>query len=220
MEATYWDQRMKQQWAKCGARNTRHFHLSFQKRRTKNTISHLQKDDHTWISDQGEIARELVHHFHTLFKEPPNPVPSQFSIHGNAAENLDNDELCRIPTIEEIWHVVVQMGSFTPPGPDGYSPVFCKRCWDIICNDVYRSIKNIFQYDVLPDLLNHINITLIPKIKNPASASDYRPIYLCNVLYKMVTKILLNMIKSYLENFIYGLKVLLFRGDKFWIISS
>ncbi|KAI3911576.1 hypothetical protein MKW92_011979 [Papaver armeniacum] len=38
MEATYWDQRMKQQCAKCGDTNTRHFHLSVQQRRGKNTI--------------------------------------------------------------------------------------------------------------------------------------------------------------------------------------
>lgn len=167
MEATCWDQRMKHQWAKDGDRNTRHFHLSVQQRRRKNTISHLQKDDQSWITDRGEITRELVTHFQELFRQPSSQDLPQFSIQGQVMSNLDNEAICRIPTQEEIWVVLVRMGSFTSPGPDGYPPVFYKKYWGMIFNDVVSSIKNIFDYAEFPDLMNHTNITLIPKIKIP-----------------------------------------------------
>ncbi|XP_026442305.1 uncharacterized protein LOC113341766 [Papaver somniferum] len=128
--------------------------------------------------------------------------PPQVSIQGQAVSNLDNYAICRIPTMEEIWSVVSKMGSYTSPGEDGYSPVFYKKCWGTVCNDVFKLVKEIFQYVVFPELLNHTNITLIPKIKNPATPSDYGSISLCNVLYKIVAKILSNKIKHYLDEFI------------------
>ncbi|XP_026378090.1 uncharacterized protein LOC113272478 [Papaver somniferum] len=94
MEATYWDQRMKRQWAKSGDQNTRYLHLYVRKRRRTKTIIHLLKDDQTWMSDQGEISRQLTHHFQTLFQETTSPDPPQFIIQGHAVFNLDNDVLC------------------------------------------------------------------------------------------------------------------------------
>ncbi|XP_026395991.1 uncharacterized protein LOC113290621 [Papaver somniferum] len=102
MKDAYWDQRMKQRWAKSGDRNTGHFHLSIQHRRRKNKISHLLKNDQTWTSDQSEISRELIQHFKSINQESSTTDPPQFSIQGQAVSNLDNDELCRIPSIDEI----------------------------------------------------------------------------------------------------------------------
>ena len=54
----------------------------------------------------------------------------------------------------------------------------------------------------LPDHLNHTFITFIPKKNNPESASEFRPISLCNVLYKIFSKVLANRLKKILPNII------------------
>ena len=46
--------------------------------------------------------------------------------------------------------------------------------------------------------LNHTYITLVPKSKSPEKVIEFRPISLCNILYKLISKVLANQLKSLL----------------------
>lgn len=48
-------------------------------------------------------------------------------------------------------------------------------------------------------VLNHTVVVLIPKNKNPQAVFDYRPISLCNVIYRILAKVLANRLKGVLD---------------------
>lgn len=50
--------------------------------------------------------------------------------------------------------------------------------------------------------INHSFIALIPNGNNAASVKQFRPITLCNVLYKIITKLLTNRLKQVLNKLI------------------
>lgn len=44
--------------------------------------------------------------------------------------------------------------------------------------------------------LNNTLITLIPKVEHPTSVKEFRPISLCSLVYKLVTKVAANRIRK------------------------
>jgi hypothetical protein len=53
-------------------------------------------------------------------------------------------------------------------------------------------VKEFFSTGVMPPAVTDTSIVLIPKIDNPLELKDFHPIGLCNVLYKVVSKCLVN----------------------------
>jgi hypothetical protein len=64
-----------------------------------------------------------------------------------------------------------------------------------VCQAVVDSLNSII---ILPSLLDMTHIVLIPKVKNPACATEFRPISLSNVLHKLISKVLANHLKNVL----------------------
>ena len=50
----------------------------------------------------------------------------------------------------------------------------------------------------MPSGLNEICICLIPKVKSPQKITKFSPISLCNVVYKLISKVLANRLKRVL----------------------
>ena len=70
-------------------------------------------------------------------------------------------------------------------------------------NSVCEEIKDVFTHGVVPSYLNEtLIIALLPKCQNPESLSNYRPISLCNSIYKVISKIIVARIRPHLSSLI------------------
>ncbi|KAF7154379.1 hypothetical protein RHSIM_Rhsim01G0155500 [Rhododendron simsii] len=65
-----------------------------------------------------------------------------------------------------------------------------------------KGMKSFFQGGFLLKKLNHTNIVLIPKVPHPESLSQFRPISLCNFSVKIISKVLANRLKKFLNGII------------------
>ena len=113
-----------------------------------------------------------------------------------------NEELQREFRAEEVWMALKQMHPTKAPGPDGMPPLFYRHFWAMMQHDVTSAILSWLNSGILPEPINHTLITLVPKIDNPKLVFDFRPISLCNVLYKIYSKVLANRLKKFLPSLI------------------
>ena len=102
----------------------------------------------------------------------------------------------------EVKQAINQMTPLKAPRPDGMPPLFYQYYWNLIGDDISNTVLHYLNSGTLPECLNYTFITLIPKRKNPVFASEFRPISLCNVLYRIFSKILANRLKKILPNII------------------
>jgi hypothetical protein len=89
------------------------------------------------------------------------------------------------------------------PGPDGFNVTFYLAAWSWIGDDVTALINKFYLTGILPPRLNDTQIALIPKKLACHLPSDYRPISLCNVIYKLIAKSLANRLKCHLPDYVH-----------------
>ena len=107
------------------------------------------------------------------------------------------------PVLEdEIRHGLWALKPFKAPGPDGLHAGFFQYFWNDVKNSICMEVSNIFESRVIPDFLNETLISLIPKCTSPESLGNFRPISLCNTIYKVVTKIIVGRIRPFLDKLI------------------
>lgn len=95
---------------------------------------------------------------------------------------------------EEVHKAIKTMNGLKAPGPDGILGIFYKSQWDIIKDKLVEFIQCLFQDSSKVSLINDTFIALIPKIAQPNLISQFRPIGLCYIDYKIISKILASRI--------------------------
>ena len=119
----------------------------------------------------------------------------------------DNLFLCAIPPEEDVVQALSSLGSLRALRLDGYTALFYKKYWSIVKVEVLGCIKNFFQNHFLLQEQNHTYIALVPKQSGSLTVHHFRPIILYNIVYKIITKILANRLKTMLPKIISPLQL-------------
>lgn len=116
--------------------------------------------------------------------------------------NEMNDGLAAPFTSEEVWNALLDMGDLKAPGADGLPVIFYKKFWSLVGDKVKGEVLAVLNGGDMLIGWNDTVIVLIPKTSPPETLKDIRPISLCNVVYKLISKVLANRLKLVLSEII------------------
>jgi hypothetical protein len=128
-----------------------------------------------------------------------------------------NADLCKEFSAKEISDALFQIVPLKAPGPDGFPAQFFQRNWETLRDDVVRAVRNFFDTGQMPAGVNETTIVLLPKKEEPELLKDFRPILLCNVIYKVVSKCLVNRLRPLLQDLIAPMQSAFVHG---WMITD
>ncbi|KAL9669643.1 hypothetical protein QQ045_007190 [Rhodiola kirilowii] len=201
-EELLWKQRSRIDWLKEGDRNTRYFHQRASHRRRMNRIEKLQTNDGMWVTEEEEICGAFAQYYKEIFKSSRGGTRVRWpEWMGFIPEKLNDEmrnDLMRPFSEAEIREAIFQMCPTKAPGLDGFSALFYQKHWSMIKGNVSRQILRMLNNGALEEGINKTLITLIPKVKEPKTVAEFRPISLCNVGIKIVTKMMANRLKPIL----------------------
>lgn len=199
----YWAQRSRVSWLKHGDKNTKIFHLKASNRRRRNLIHGIRTQDNRWVEDIADIAQVATSYFKGMFTEGTSDRMEECL---NAVQQKVTDDMKEILTREysedEIKAALFQMGPTKAPRPVGMNALFYQKFWNIVGDDVVAAVLDFLNSGNMDPDVNYTHIVLIPKIKSLEKMSDFRPISLCNVIYKIISKVLANRLKQILPQII------------------
>lgn len=202
-EEKMWSQRSRASWLQEGDRNTRFFHSRASQRRRRNTIVGLSDDNGSWCDQPNQVVGIALDYFQNLFHTMgPTDVDRVLDHIPHVITEDMHSILSKEYSASEVERAIMQMGPRTAPGPDGMPPLFYQSFWPLIGNDVTAAVLSSLNSGSILQAINHTYITLILKVKSPTRITEFRPISLCNVIYKILSKVLANRLKLILPRII------------------
>ncbi|XP_020681050.1 uncharacterized protein LOC110098531 [Dendrobium catenatum] len=198
LQASWIIQRAKVNWLKYGEDDLKFLYAKIRIRMgSKKSVINLF--NHNSQTSKEEVTATIINYYQDLY----NPIPpcnrdmAIFPV-GTALAADQAHSLISFVTDGEIKAAVFSGSSKSAPGPDGINFHFYKSGWHLLGPYVCRAIRSFFIKGYLPKGVKATALAIVPKKKNASNISDYRPIALCNVLYKIIAKTMATRIKPFM----------------------
>eukprot|EP00253_Pinus_taeda_P022587 PITA_22587 len=175
-EEIFWRQKSRVQWLKEGERNKRFFHRSTITNRAYNRISTIKYENGELQNTHKNIDAALVQHFRNITPE----------------NNPDREQSMREIT-RHIPKLVSREDDFNLNRPVTEEEV---------SEDILNVVEDSRGSKTILKALNTSFISLIPKQGSAQTADKYKPIALCNVVYKIISKVVANILKPLLPSLV------------------
>lgn len=196
-------QRSRLDWLKDDDRNTTLFQAKSRERAKKNRMKSLKLENGRPGVKQQEIEAAVVSFYRNLFtaqetlemEQILEYVPQKVTV-------VMNESLIRPYSAREVEKALFMMGPNKASGLDGFTAGFYQIHSDLLGPRISNAVLDFLNGGGLPDEINQTTIVLIPKCSNPQQMKQFRPISLCNVIYKICSKVLANRLRPILDEVI------------------
>ncbi|XP_039021885.1 uncharacterized protein LOC120154136 [Hibiscus syriacus] len=185
-EAMVLKQKAKTHWLKEGDKCSKFFYSVTATKNKCDTIRALVDDQGRRLDSFDDMSNETINFFKNLLgsSDPKVKACSTSLLKGllhPIPSSEDYEGLTKEITNDEIKEAIFSQGNDKAPGPYGYTPLFFKKAWPVIGDEVIDAIKFFFQESFIYPAFNATTIALVPKIPNPSKVSDFRPISCCSL---------------------------------------
>lgn len=105
-------------------------------------------------------------------------------------------------TVEEITAALYDFDPSKTSGPNGVPAIFYQKFWPHIKTEAIDYCLQVLNERKSVRDINATNIALIPKIQQPETMRHFRPISLCNISYKLISKTIAKRMKTIMSSVI------------------
>jgi hypothetical protein len=197
-----WRLRSRATWLQCGDSNSSYFHKVASYNRNKKTIWSIDSANGGVIRGQKDLLTEAATYFTLQYKASNTQnLPekaSTASLFPRMITAEEATELSKPVTLAELKDILHHFKKERSPGPDGWTTEFFIYFFELVGEDLLQMVEDSRLKGKIAGGLNSTFLVMIPKENNPHSFNDYRPIALCNLVYKVIAKVISNRIKPYL----------------------
>ncbi|XP_021718862.1 uncharacterized protein LOC110686554 [Chenopodium quinoa] len=194
----------KAHWLKEGDMNSAFFHDAIRQRRVQNRICSIQSAS-GGIHSPDDITEVFVEYYKGLLGTGSTdcvPVHPEVIAAGPFLTKIQKELLCRTFSEHDVQAAIWSIEDNKAPGPDGFTSKFFKAAWSIVMVDVCKAVLDFFEHGRLLKQINSTTLTLIPKVTNATQVTQFRPIACCNILYKVISKLVAARMKEVLPGII------------------
>ncbi|KAL0283420.1 UNVERIFIED_CONTAM: hypothetical protein Sradi_7230400 [Sesamum radiatum] len=176
MEECYWRQKSACKWLSEEKKNTKYFHSLVKKKRKNSHIHQIQHND-VILSSRETLQQSVVEYFTRAFTDEGDVI---------------FDDLQCVPTLLTDKH------GTTPC--QAYNGRHQSSCFRHV--GPFEAVLDFFAGTAPPKTFTTTTVVLIPKSESPMTWKDFRPISLCNVTGKILSKLLNTQIATILPKII------------------
>lgn len=164
----------------------------------------MKDDDDSWCYDQDKLKVMVLDSYTQLYTDP-NPVNAAFLpplCDSWKLSRTDQEALSLTVTLDEVRGAVFDMNPNKSPGIDGFTAAFFHKACFLVGDSLLNLINSALRDGMVDPALNRTLVVLIPKLQGPEKISQFRPISLCTVPLKIITKLLLDRLRPFLSKLV------------------
>eukprot|EP00253_Pinus_taeda_P020761 PITA_20761 len=175
------------------------------KGRRRNSIWNIEDGNGGFLFSREDISNEAARFFQKQYKRNQSNAGDMLWAADLMLEMFDEpsyEKFIKPVTEEELLAAIKSSKKDKSPGPDGWPIKFFLHFYGLFKQDLLRMVEASRMSGNIHSALSSTFIALIPKKQNSESFQDYRPIALCNSLFKIITKVIAERLKPLLNLFI------------------